>query len=57
MYSKPSLKPNNPLFSSGPCPKRPGWSLSGLSNAILGRSHRSKIALERIYKVRNEKIK
>ncbi len=51
MYSKPSLKPNNPLFSSGPCPKRPGWSLSGLSNAILGRSHRSKIALERIYKV------
>ena len=51
MYSKPSLKPNNPLFSSGPCPKRPGWSLSELSNAILGRSHRSKIALERIYKV------
>ena len=51
MYSKPSLKPNNPLFSSGPCPKSPGWSLSGLSNAILGRSHRSKIALERIYKV------
>ena len=51
MNSKPSLKPNNPLFSSGPCPKRPGWSLSRLSNAVLGRSHRSKLALERIYKV------
>ena len=51
MNSKPTLKPNNPLFSSGPCPKHPDWNLSGLSNAILGRSHRSKVALERINKV------
>ena len=51
MNTKPSLKPNNPLFSSGPCPKRPGWNLSVLSDAILGRSHRSKKALERINKV------
>ena len=51
MNAKPSLKPNNPLFSSGPCPKRPGWNLSVLSNAILGRSHRSKKALDRINKV------
>ncbi|MBV68825.1 MAG: phosphoserine transaminase [Pelagibacterales bacterium] len=51
MNAKPSLKPNNPLFSSGPCPKRPGWNLAVLSNAILGRSHRSKKALDRINKV------
>ena len=47
---KPTRKPNNPLFSSG-CPKRPQWNLSGLSGAIFGRSHRSKIALDRINNV------
>ena len=39
---KPSTKPSNPNFSSGPCAKRPGWDLSVLKNAPIGRSHRSK---------------
>ena len=37
----PSLKPNVPYFSSGPCAKHPGWSVNQLANACLGRSHRS----------------
>ncbi len=39
---KPSRRPSTPLFSSGPCAKRPGWSLDALDGALLGRSHRSK---------------
>jgi phosphoserine aminotransferase len=41
--SKPGLRPANPNFSSGPCAKRPGWSLQSLKHAALGRSHRAKI--------------
>ena len=37
---KPDERPANPQFSSGPCTKRPGWRLDGLSDAFLGRSHR-----------------
>src|ERR1700732_189232 len=38
----PSVRPRVPHFSSGPCAKRPGWNLQNLSDAVLGRSHRSK---------------
>ncbi|MES2711217.1 MAG: phosphoserine transaminase [Pseudomonadota bacterium] len=41
MTAKPDLRPNNPQFSSGPCAKRPGWSLAALEGALLGRSHRA----------------
>jgi len=41
--STPDVRPANPNFSSGPCAKRPGWSLEALSDAALGRSHRAKI--------------
>jgi phosphoserine aminotransferase len=39
---KPARRPVNTHFSSGPCAKRPGWSLKNLENALLGRSHRAK---------------
>jgi phosphoserine aminotransferase len=41
--AKPGVRPVIPHFSSGPCAKRPGWSLQALTDAALGRSHRSKI--------------
>ena len=43
LATKPSIHPRNPLFSSGPCAKRPGWSLDALRAAQLGRSHRAKL--------------
>jgi phosphoserine aminotransferase len=39
----PAMRPSVPHFSSGPCAKRPGWTLQALTDAVLGRSHRSKI--------------
>src|SRR5947207_15505502 len=39
----PSVRPRVPHFSSGPCAKRPGWSLQNLTGAFLGRSHRAKL--------------
>jgi len=38
----PATRPRVPHFSSGPCPKRPGWTVANLSGALVGRSHRSK---------------
>lgn len=48
---KPSVRPANPNFSSGPCAKRPGWSVDILSSALLGRSHRSKDGKARLKEV------
>lgn len=44
MTTKPSRRPANPRFSSGPCSKHPGWSLEYLQGAALGRNHRSAVA-------------
>lgn len=49
--TKPSLKPQNPRFSSGPCAKRPGWSLAALSDAKLGISHRAKAGKAKLAEV------
>ena len=39
---RPGQRPANIRFSSGPCTKRPGWSLQNLNEAVLGQSHRGK---------------
>jgi len=41
--TQPSTRPANPNFSSGPCAKRPGYSLQNLADAPLGRSHRAPV--------------
>lgn len=51
MSAKPLEKPKNPCFSSGPCAKRPGWSLEALQNASLGRSHRAKVGKQKLQEV------
>jgi len=48
---QPTRRPANPCFSSGPCAKRPGWSPGVLSNALLGRSHRSAPGKARLVEV------
>lgn len=48
---KPTVKPKNPCFSSGPCAKRPGWTLDALKDAPLGRSHRAKIGKMKLAEV------
>jgi phosphoserine aminotransferase len=55
---KPAQIPNNPCFSSGPCAKRPGWSLDALKDATVGRSHRAKIGKNKLADVieRSKKI-
>ena len=48
ILTKPETSPVNPDFSSGPCAKRPGYDLTHLNNAVLGRSHRSKPGKSRL---------
>ena len=49
--TRPLVKPIRPEFSSGPCAKRPRWSLKFLNNSTLGRSHRHTIAKSKLQKV------
>ena len=49
--TKPDIRPANPNFSSGPCAKRPGFSLDALNGAFLGRSHRAAAPKSRITEV------
>ncbi|MBS3943058.1 MAG: phosphoserine transaminase [Dethiobacter sp.] len=51
MNRKPSAKPRNPNFSSGPCSKYPGYNLEALKDAPLGRSHRSEIGKSKLAEV------
>ncbi|HEX8166812.1 MAG TPA: phosphoserine transaminase [Beijerinckiaceae bacterium] len=48
MATPPAARPRAPFFSSGPCAKRPGWSLQNLKVDTLGRSHRAKLGKARL---------
>ena len=48
MTNLPAARPRAPFFSSGPCAKRPGWSLQNLKVDSLGRSHRAKLGKARL---------
>jgi phosphoserine aminotransferase len=47
---RPGQRPANIRFSSGPCTKRPGWSLENLKAAALGQSHRAKAGKNKLKK-------
>ena len=49
--TKPATRPADPRFSAGPTRKRPGWSLDALSDAALGRSHRSALGKAKLKEV------
>ena len=49
--TRPLVKPIRPEFSSGPCAKRPGWSLNILKESSLGRSHRHKVCKNKLKEV------
>ncbi len=48
LLPKPDKRPANPHFSSGPCSKRPGWSVEALKDAALGRSHRARLGKSKL---------
>jgi phosphoserine aminotransferase len=48
---KPQFRPANPCFSSGPCAKRPGWTVGALEHALVGRSHRAKLGKAKLQEV------
>jgi phosphoserine aminotransferase len=48
MIDKPGLRPKRPHFSSGPCAKRPGWSIRKLDLEALGRSHRGPLGKRKL---------
>jgi len=49
--TKPTARPVDPRFSAGPTKKRPGWTLDALSDAALGRSHRSALGKAKLKEV------
>ena len=49
--AQPATRPANPRFSSGPCAKRPGWTVDILKDAYLGRSHRASQGKARLKRV------
>ncbi|OMH29495.1 phosphoserine transaminase [Motiliproteus sp. MSK22-1] len=54
MEARPATKPQNPNFSSGPCSKRPGYSVTNLDISTLGRSHRSSLGKAALEKAIND---
>jgi len=54
---KPNIRTKCPNFSSGPCAKRPGWTVNALKNALVGRSHRSKEGKARLKEVSDRMTK
>lgn len=58
LLTPPTTKPRVPFFSSGPCAKRPGWAVTNLQNACVGRSHRSEAGKAKLADVieRSKKI-
>ena len=51
MHNPPTVRPRTPHFSSGPCPKRPGWTIDNLKDLSVGRSHRSKPCKAKLQRV------
>ena len=50
----PDIRPDNPNFSSGPCSKRPNWTINNLEGALLGRSHRTPKCKDKLKEVINK---